>query len=118
VGSNPAGINRVFCELAAHVRGPLAECSTVADARICRDSDGLDRARFKLDHYRIRASRGWKTAAAFDVALPPASGVIWRAVFYETACQAIARAVEGLESVRERRRAEREAILATLQSFR
>lgn len=38
-------------------------------------------------------------------------------MFYEAACQAIACAVEGLDKARERRRAEREEILAALQSF-
>jgi transposase InsO family protein len=77
----------------------------------------LARATSTLDHGRLRATRGWKTADECDLGLPPASGVISRAVFYRAACQAIARAVEGLDKARERRRAEREAILATLQSF-
>jgi len=79
---------------------------------------GLERARQTLDHHRLRRTRGWNTAADYDLGLTPAAGVISRAVFYETACQAIARAVEGLDRARERRRAEREAILATLQSFK
>jgi transposase InsO family protein len=77
----------------------------------------LQRATFTLDHCRLRATRGWQTANQCDLALAPASGVVSRAVFYEAACQAIACAVEGLDGARERRRAEREAILATLQSF-
>jgi hypothetical protein len=54
-----------------------------------------------------------------DYGLAPraAGGVISGAVIYEAACQAIARGVEGLDKARDRRRAEREAILATLQSF-
>jgi hypothetical protein len=77
----------------------------------------LARATDILDHGRPHATRGWQTAHAYDLGLPRAAGVISRAVFYEAACQAIASAVEGLEPARERRRAEREAILATLQSF-
>jgi hypothetical protein len=77
----------------------------------------LEEATRVLDHGRLRATRGWQTAHDCDLGLPPAEGVISRAVFYEAACKAIACAVEGLEPGRERRRAEREAILATLQSF-
>jgi hypothetical protein len=77
----------------------------------------LARATVTLDRHRLRATRGWKTAHDYDLGLPRAEGVISRAVFYEATCQAIASAVEGLESARERCRAEREAILATLQSF-
>jgi transposase InsO family protein len=77
----------------------------------------LERARLTLDHHRLRRTRGWKTADDYDVGLAPAAGVISRAVFYETACQAVARVTAGLDRARERRRAEREAILATLQSF-
>ena len=77
----------------------------------------LARATHTLNHGRLLASRGWKTPKECLLGLPAAGGVISRAVFYKTACQAIARAVEGLEAARERRRPEREAILATLQSF-
>jgi transposase InsO family protein len=77
----------------------------------------LARATFTLDHCRLRATRGWQTAHQYDLGLPPAGGVISRAVFYEAAYQAVARATKGLDGARERRRAEREAILATLQSF-
>jgi transposase InsO family protein len=77
----------------------------------------LEEATRVLDQGRLRATRGWQTAHDYDLGLPKAEGVISRAVFYETVCQAIARAMEGLEPGRERRRAEREAILATLQSF-
>jgi len=38
-------------------------------------------------------------------------------VFYEAACQAIARAVEGLDKACRPSRAEREAILAALQTL-
>jgi transposase InsO family protein len=77
----------------------------------------LARATFTLDHRRLRATRGWQTAHQCDLGLPRADGVISRAVFYEAARQAVACATEGLDGARERRRAEREAILATLQSF-
>jgi transposase InsO family protein len=77
----------------------------------------LEEATRVLDHGRLRATRGWRTAHDYDLGLPRAGGVISRAVFYEAACQATARAVEGLGPGRERRRAEREAILTTLQSF-
>jgi hypothetical protein len=78
----------------------------------------LEQARQTLDHRRLRRTRGWKTADSYDLGLTPAAGVISRDVFYETACKAVASATVGLDKARERRRAEREAILATLHSFK
>jgi hypothetical protein len=66
---------------------------------------------------RPRPSRGGLTAAQLDRIRPRAQDRIQRARFYETACAAIEAAVHGIENPRARRRAEREAILCTLERF-
>ena len=66
---------------------------------------------------RTRPSRGGLTAAQLDKILPRAEHQIQRARFYETACAAIEAAVQGIDDARARRRAEREAILCTLERF-
>jgi len=48
---------------------------------------------------------------------PPRRILVQRARFYETACAAIEAAVQGIDDARARRRAEREAILCTLERF-
>lgn len=90
-------------ELAAELVGPWS-------ARL-RDAAHL------LDHHRLRASRGYRTAAALDAISPRGDHLVDRDAFYEAACSAVSRALEGLESSRVRRRAEREAIFATMQCF-
>jgi transposase InsO family protein len=66
---------------------------------------------------RTRPSRGGLTAAQLDKILPRAEDRVQRARFYETACAAIEAAVQGIDDARARRRAEREAILCTLEQF-
>jgi len=52
-----------------------------------------------------------------DMVRPRAEDLVQRARFYETACAAIEAAVQGIHDARARRRAEREAILCTLERF-
>lgn len=66
---------------------------------------------------RTRPSRGGLTAAQLDRIRPRAEDLVQRARFYETACAAIEAAVQGIENTRARRRAEREAVLCTLEQF-
>jgi hypothetical protein len=66
---------------------------------------------------RVRPSRGGCTAAQLDSSLPRAEDLVDRDRFYDTACAAIRNAVLGIDDVRARRRAEREAILCTLEQF-
>jgi hypothetical protein len=66
---------------------------------------------------RPRPSRGGLTAAQLDGIRPRAEDLVQRARFYETACAAIEAAVQGIHNARARRRAEREAILCTLERF-
>lgn len=77
----------------------------------------LEEARVTLDHCRLRQSRQWRTAVEYGLALPPAEGIVSREVFYEAACRAIGAAEQQHANGRERRRAVREAILCTLESF-
>lgn len=77
----------------------------------------LERARYTIDHCRLRRSRDWRTAVQYELALPHARDVGSRARFYESACRATARAVEGSPTARERRRGEREAVFATLELY-
>jgi len=76
----------------------------------------LERARRVLDR-RPRASRGWKTALAVDAALPPCYCALARERFHEAACSAIREALAVPGTARARRRAEREAIFATMERF-
>jgi hypothetical protein len=66
---------------------------------------------------RHRPSRGGHTAAELDRIRPPAEALVNRARFYQAACAAIDRAVQGVVGARARRRAEREAIWCTLEEF-
>lgn len=71
----------------------------------------------RLNEQRVRPSRGGLTAGQLDRILPRAEDQVQRARFYETACAAIEEAVHGIDDARARRRAEREAILCTLERF-
>jgi transposase InsO family protein len=68
-----------------------------------------------LDHGRLRASRGRRTAHEVDGALPRACDLVDRERFYEEACSAIQNALHGLATERVRRKAERAAIWGVLE---
>lgn len=74
-------------------------------------------ARNSLDRLTRRESRGGWTAEELDGALHRADHLVRRARVYKRARQAMAKATVRCASVRARRRAEREAIFATLESF-
>ena len=71
----------------------------------------------RLNERRVRASRGGFTAAQLDRLMPRAEDLVSRDRFYDTACAAIGSAVQDIDDPRARRRAEREAILCTLEQF-
>lgn len=75
----------------------------------------LEPARRRIDGGRLRASRGWKTAAALDRDLPRADAIVTRATFYAQARSAMAEAVRGLTDPKAVRRAEQDAIWRTLE---
>ena len=76
----------------------------------------LDRALQRLNHHRLRASRGFRTAAQDDALRPHWSDLVSReAVVADATCgiqQAMLNSVPG----RARRRAIRQAILGALES--
>jgi hypothetical protein len=77
----------------------------------------LGHARRVLDHGRLRASRGWRTAAELDCVVPRGDAHVDRARFYAAARSAMAVAVLGLDDPDAVRLAERHAILETLCRF-
>ena len=70
-----------------------------------------------VNERRPVATRGMRTPVAVDEETPRWYHRIDRRAFYEAACRAIREAVQGCKSDRERRKAEREAILRTLEDF-
>lgn len=71
----------------------------------------------ELNEGRPLASRGWRTAQAVDNETPRWYASVDRRAFYVAACRAIREAVQGCRNDRERRKAEREAILSILEDF-
>jgi hypothetical protein len=75
------------------------------------------RAVEQVNERRLVASRGMKTPAAVDNETPRWYPRIQRRAFYEAACRAIGKATQGCHSDRERRKAERDAILSVLEDY-
>lgn len=71
----------------------------------------------ELNECRPVASRGWRTPAAVDTETPRWYASVDRKAFYEAACRAMRQAAQGCRNDRERRKAEREAVLQTLENF-
>jgi len=72
----------------------------------------------RLDHGRLRATRAWRTAVQADDETPSWNVVAERGRFYATACCAMKQAVIHSTGGRAARRAERNAILLSLQDFK
>lgn len=77
----------------------------------------LSRAVEEVDGRRPLPSRGMRTARAVDAETPRWYPQVDRRAFYEAACRAIREAVQECRNDRERRLAEREAVLCTLEDF-
>jgi hypothetical protein len=75
----------------------------------------LTPARRRLDEGRLRASRGYVTAAELDRVLPRAEHLVDRAVFYAATRTAMARAVLGLVDKDEIAKAEQDAVWSMLE---
>lgn len=71
----------------------------------------------EVNENRPVMSRGWKTPLAVDTDTPKWYSAVDRWDFYKAACRAIKLAVQGCRNDRERRKAEREAILQTLENL-
>ena len=72
-------------------------------------------AAIRIDTQRPRATRAWKTPRQAYCDLPPAEALVDRRCFVIAATCAIRTALQDCTSTRERRLAEREAILATME---
>jgi len=97
--------------------GELVPCVPDASATRAHYLHCVPRLAHRLNEQRVRPSRGGFTAAQLDRILPHAEDLVQRARFYDTARAAIECAVRGIDDARARRRAEREAILCTLEQF-
>ena len=71
----------------------------------------------ELTENRPVTSRGWKTPLAVDTETPRWYSSVDRWDFYGAARRGIKQAVKGCRNDRERRKAEREAILQTMENF-
>jgi transposase InsO family protein len=78
---------------------------------------GIDRAAARLNAERPRQSRGWKTAAQLDNAIPRAYDLVARDVFYAVARAAMQAARASPGSVRQQRLAERWALFRVMEDF-
>lgn len=78
----------------------------------------MQAARQRLDQHRRRATKGWRTAAQLGRQLPRADAQVDRGTFYRAACSAMDKAEQGLATYRARLKARRDALHATLVSFR
>ena len=93
----------------------LGKGARVLDIEVARAQ--LEGARDRVDGHRLRCTRGWKTAVEADRAMPHWSTLVTREAFLEKATCAIAEALLNSPGKRAQRRAVREAILSTLESF-
>jgi hypothetical protein len=77
----------------------------------------LDAARRCLDHGRLRATRGWRTADEMDAMLPRADALVDRDTFYAHATTAMGEAERAVAGASEKCRARQRAFWATLERF-
>ena len=102
--------HRTLKEVSGLGRGVILHGRAEAAARAAR-------AVAAVNERRPVALRGMRTPAAVDAATPRWYATVERRAFYETACRAIGEAVQGCTNDRERRKAEREAVLSVLEDF-
>ncbi len=101
-------------ELKADAQLPLGRCRAAARTALVRLLDSAVR----LDHHRLRATRGWRTAVTTDESTPHWSVHVSRNRFYATAHCRIVRAVLHSNTGRARLRATRRAVLHALEDFK
>ena len=92
--------------ISAHERLDLSE----ARAR-------LEAARARLDDARLRRCLGYRTASSMDARKPRAYNLVSREAFFADASRRVASAVRKARTPRDRCRAEREAILSTMEKY-
>ncbi len=76
-----------------------------------------DEACKRLNQSRRRESLNWQTPCQFEQENFRTCTKEERSKFYDAACTAISNAVLGIESAKEKRKAEREAIFQTMERF-
>jgi hypothetical protein len=94
------------------------EAGLGSGARLRDAADAAQRVRAALervDEGRLRATRGYKTAAMLDHETPCAHAVVDRGAFYEDARSAIETAVLGLTTAKQIRKAQQDAVWRTLE---
>lgn len=74
-------------------------------------------ASHRLNNGRRRQSLNWQTSAQFEEDHSQECTAEDRSRFYEATCSAINAAVHGIDSAKERRKAEREAIFQSMERF-
>jgi len=77
----------------------------------------LSHAAHRLDHYRLRGSKGYRTAIQLEADLPRWYDRVNRERFYQAARNSMLEFVREGMCARDRRRAEREAVYRTLEAF-
>jgi hypothetical protein len=77
----------------------------------------LARSMRVLNECRARSSRGGWTASALDAVLPRGDHLVGREGFHRAVCENVEQAVLAAPNARARRRARRNAILCTLESY-
>jgi transposase InsO family protein len=93
------------------------ECLDLSIPLRDRVAISITRATARLNSERGRESRGWKTAAQLDIAMPRAYTVVARDVFYAAASAAMQAARDSPGSTRQQRLAERWALYAVMEAF-
>lgn len=78
--------------------------------------DRLEKAAYRLDHGRLRGSKGFKTSAQLDKTMPIVYDNV-RAHFFEVCSKHKNHATEGLTNTHDVRMAERNAVFDTLEEF-
>jgi len=93
------------------------ECRWKAGQGILALAAVLEESRRRLDHHRLRASRGYRTAAACDFEMKRGYHLVRREDFYERVQRALRKARRRPQGERKTRLAQREAIFAALEKF-
>jgi len=109
-------IERSHREVKAEARVEMADLDPRL-ALIERIAISVGRAVVRLNVERPRRSRGWKTAAQLDKALPRAYDLVARDVFYAVARAAMQAAKAAHRSARVQRLAERCALFRVMEDF-
>lgn len=93
------------------------DCRWEASEGIQTLAAALEGARRRLDHHRLRASRGYRTAATCDFEMGRGYHLVGRENFYDEVHRALRKARRRPQGWRKTRLAQREEIFVTLEKF-